>query len=234
MPRPTYIPDDPEIAVVETTEALFSYERGPEESMVLLPRPIKGCFNDLGIWLLHQNLWHNTRVADGLAYVSVAYSLDDLNVLAKNSSMVWTNELALICSDLAMMQHKTGLQAELRVVRDEGYHPETYEFHQDGGTYKPFMNSEDRIMCGYNDPVTECLLTGQAIARAPTMRGGHEFDKKDNVQPFRPRIGDIWRQACLGSRRPLIHRAVPIPAGNPERPWEGSRPWNPPRLLAVC
>ncbi len=234
MVRPPYIPDDPEIAVVETAQGLFSYRRRREESMVLLPRPITGCFNDLGIWLLHQCPWRDTRVADGTRYVSVAYNLNRLAEFAKDHSMVWHDELTLIQNDMLVMQNNTGEQAELRVVRDEGYHPETYIFHQDGGNYKPVLDDTDRLMCCYNGPVTECLLSSQAEAFMPTIQGGHNFYQKEGAQPFSPGIGDMWRQACLDGGRALIHRAVEIKPNSSKRLWEGPRPWNPPRLLTVC
>jgi len=240
MPRPAYIPDDSEIAVVETKQALFSYKRGREESMILLPRPITGCFNDLGIWLLRQSPWHDQRIEGTDMYAAVRYRVCDLEKLSSEVGMDWPDEMGLICDDMRRMEREKGVSAELRVVRENGYDPETYKFHQDGqGYYDHIQRISDmgRIMCCYNDPVTECLLAADAVPvlLIPANQSLPHFEVMPGRKPFRPGVGDIWRQVSLGQGgRPLVHRAVQVEAGNPERPWEGPRPWNPPRLLAVC
>lgn len=234
MKRPDYIPDDPEIAVVESSDELFSRRRARHETMILLPRPIKGCFNDLAIWLLKQNPERDTLVSSKQSFMTTIYRVEHLDVFAKDHCMDWPDELALIRADMRLMQERTGVTAELRVVRDRGYHPETYEFHQDGGNYRPRLHDSDRTMCAYNGPVTECLLTANAVQVPGYTQDLNKFYKKHGAPAFQPGIGDIWRQTCMDGGQALIHRAVHIPPGNLLHPWKGARPWNPPRLLAVC
>lgn len=237
MPRPVYIPDAPEIAVVETAAALFGHKRADHESMILLPRPISGCFNDLAIWLLRRNPWHETLTHNSQQYIPVRYTVDDLEAIKTEPGMDWPDELALICEDLQRMQQAKRVTAELRVVRDHGYEIDTYAFHQDGtGNVVTSLTEEmGRLMCCYNSPVTECLLSADARPLPASDGFVKLFAATDTAKPYRPGVGDIWRQVCLGQGAyPLVHRAIEIEQGKWRFPWLGSRPWNPPRLVGVC
>lgn len=225
------IPDDPEIAVVETVSALYAYKRAPQESMILYPRPINGCFNDLAIWL--QRSRNNERENKYARYM-----IADLEKVSGETGMDWPDELGLICEDMRRMEREKGEEAELRIVSEGGYPAEVYKFHQDGGSIKTVRSRElGRIMCCYNSPTTEGLLTHDA-KRAEVNNGSMlsaRFRPVSEDKPFRIGVGDIWRQVCMDTGgRAFIHRAVQIDASNPGHPWEGPRPWNPPRMLAVC
>lgn len=238
MPRPVYIPDAPEITVVETADELFAHKRADHESMILLPRPISGCFNDLAIWLLRRHPACDAMTSDGSQYLPVCYRVGDLEGLKEENGMDWPDELALICGDMHRMEQAKRVTAELRVIREKAYHPSTYEFHQDGAgqVTTPLTEEVGRLMCCYNDPVTECLLIADAHPVYLTGLGfSGIFLAKDDAKPYRPGVGDMWRQVCMGQGGyPLVHRAVPIEPAGRRFPWIGPRSWNPPRLLTVC
>lgn len=210
------------VAVVDSIEGLFSCRRKPAENIVLLPRPISGCFNDLAFWLLKQNRWHDTLVADKSHYMETIYKVEDLDTFAKNDTMEWPEELDQIRDDMRVMQKAVGYRAELRVVRGRGYHPETHRFHVDGGAYRSALQAVDRVMCCYNKPTTEWVRKEDAIA-LPAPSGFQCFEKKKDAPVFHFGVGDIWRQACVGDRSDaLVHRAA------------DTGPHDPPRLLVVC
>lgn len=233
MNRPPYIPDDPEIVVVESSDALFTYKRARHETMVLLARPISGRFNELATWLLKQDPSHDKLVLSGLNFIPVVYNVERLDKFAHDPAMNWHEELALIRQDMRWMQRYMGEQAELRVVRDRGYHPDTYKFHQDGRVNKMPSGNPERLMCAYNKPVTECLRTVDAREGHWEKSGLQIFYQKAGAIPFRPGVGDIWRQTCERGGNALIHRAVAHDEGN-WRLHKDTLPWNQPRLLAVC
>ncbi len=237
MPRPVYIPDAPEIAVVETAADLFGHKRADRESMVLLPRPISGRFNDLAIWLLRRNEWHDTLIHERQQYIPVRYTVKDLEAMKTSAGMDWPAELALICDDMHRMEQAKRVTSELRVVRDHGYEPDTYEFHQDGpdNIVTPLTHEIGRVMCCYNGPVTECLLSADAVPLTGDAHFVKLFSARDGAKPYQPGIGDMWRQVSRGQGPyPLVHRAIEVGQGKRLFPWIGPRPWNPPRLVVVC
>ncbi len=214
--------DHENIAVVESAARLFSYRRDRTENGVLLPRPITGAFNDLARWLLKQNPWHNTLVADKTHYIETVYRLEDVERFKNAPGMVWHDELDLVCADMRMMQDAVGHRAELRIVRDKGYSPATYLFHKDGGEYRRALQSADRVMCNYNGPTTERIHARDAIA-LPVSHGFFTFEKRPGALVSAFRVGDIWRQACMGDgSEAMIHRAVEI------------TPESAPRMVLVC
>lgn len=230
MRRPVFIPADPEITVVRTVADLLTHKRVPHEAMILAPRPIKGRFNDLALWLMHQSPYRDQKIAGTDAYLSVRYKVQDIERFAHTAGMKWHDELDLIRTDMYRMENAKGESAELRIVRENGYHPETYQFHQN----QPGQNNHvariremGDIMCCYTDPTTECLLSADAIP-LPAVPGQYmpHFKARDGAKTFRPGVGDMWRQASLGQgARALIHKANEI--------FETGKKSSP-RMLVVC
>lgn len=211
------------IAVVDTAERFFTYQRSRAENIVVMPRRISGDFNGLSRWLLRQAPHANVLVSDGMSFLNTAFPLDRVRSFKESPDMQWKEEIQQIIGDMELMQRFAQAAAELRVVRNQGYHPSTYVFHKDGGEFRQCFRAKDRIMCAYNRPTTEWIAEGDA--RKVRIAGGsfHMYEKKDGAPAYRFSPGDMWRQACLADYGDaLIHRAVEVKAGDP------------PRLLVVC
>jgi hypothetical protein len=93
----------------------------------------------------------------------------------------------------------------LRVVKPGEYDskydlPTVHNYHADVPVYVSMVMG--RLLCTYNDPVTEVLRNEDA------RKAGDKFEMIEGAAPFHFPAGTLWRLAPWGaSQLPLIHRA---------------------------
>lgn len=214
MKRPDYIPEDYNgIKMVDSFEAMLSEPFG-HASAVLLPRSLSGDFNALAQVMGRKGYWR--------APLMRVEKRDDLR---KN----FPQEIDLLREDIRMLR---GVSAQhyldLRVSKDSNWREDRapHAFHSDGCRNAHF----GRVLCCYNDPVTEWIRREDAIPR-----DSHEgtFEKREGAPLYRFKAGDIWRLASRTGGdgnvcgRPLfIHRTPPSIRDRKEE--------DPPRMVLVA
>ena len=179
--RPDYIPANyPNIKVVGSLTELFNAEFG-EANCILFPRPISGEFNQLAKLLKK----HGTEKLYDEGFVPQFYWAERRLII---------DDMKAIRRELQERGVNTG--SALRVETSEGWieSQSPCAYHVEGCS-KPEIG---RILCSYNEPVTEWLRNEDAV-NVPQERIRDLYKAKEGatIQRFRP--GDIFRiKSMLG------------------------------------
>lgn len=195
------VEDNPEIIIVPERSMVYAFNQARSVTAAVFRRPVCGMFNDLAEVLYEQHPLKEKFYSKDRRY-EIFYQASALRELQQR--VPYQEELALILADMDEARASTRFNPELRIVKDRGYHPLNYEFHQD---------IEDRIMCCYNDPTTEFIRLKDGVRQSDEGFGYFKKQAHEPVFHFNP--GDIWRQAGLA--RGLKHRAVPTGPGDAAR-----------------
>jgi hypothetical protein len=194
MDTPDYIPNDyTGIKVVGSLSEVFNTPFGPANAVVF-PRKLTADFNALARGLKEQlHITNKGRQQHTLSYHELAVRAQSMNAAAQEA-------VAVVLADMKEME-SLGLKAKLRVVSPAGYKFRiAHHFHED--IEKP--TALGRILCCYNDPVTDWLRNEDAVRVS-----GQRYEARDSalIQSFR--TGDIWKQMPRNSLGipPFIHRA---------------------------
>jgi hypothetical protein len=197
--RPDYIPESETIKIAGSLTELFNTQFNPANCIVW-PRRLSGDFNGLARALWKDHVPEQQRQGHWTPFGRFCLTgLED--ILPRLEDAGRREALETVIHDMKAVAAAGAAAPTLRVIGWTGYGSSSgvEGFHTDGTCHETY----GRVLCCYNDPVTENKI-------------GDEL--------FRFRPGDIWRQAGRGNPqkvKPLSHRA-PVPG-----------PDGPPRLLMV-
>jgi len=177
-------------------------------SVILLPRKLSGDFNALALGL------EDLR-SSPVRQKKTALLQKKLTSFASDRNSELRDAAGIVLEDMRYFQQK-GFFFELRLERSFIRSDDDLPFHQDR-----LDESFGRILCSYNDPVTEWIRPENADYHRRTGL----FSAKEESGICRFQTGDLWRFAGSKNKNgviPLIHRAP------------RSNPGSPPRLLLVA
>lgn len=223
MQKPDYIPAGyKRIKVVSSLSALFNEKfGGPDEvNCVLFPRRLSGDFNKLAKTIesevLFKNIFMDLRRVNFPELKKSFCSLSQPEKIAAELVLadfhLLENEYQRLCDQKVGRVTDTQLRL-LKQYTEPGkiiWAPEA--FHTDGD-----RSSLGRILCCYNDPVTEWIRNEDVEVKRSD--NGNLLPKK-NAQIFSFHAGDIWRMAADGGGYDVpffIHRSPPSKIDNPPR-----------------
>lgn len=182
MKRPDYVPQGYNgVKVVGSLTELFNAEFG-DANCILFPRPISGEFNQLANLLKKygQDKLYDEGFVPQFYRAERQLIIDDMQAIRRE-----------------LHDRGVSVASALRVETSEGWveSQSPCAFHVDGCS-KPEIG---RILCSYNEPVTEWLRNEDAV-NVPQDRVRDLYKAKEGaaVQRFRP--GDIFRIKSMLAR----------------------------------
>lgn len=212
-----YIPKDyNRILVVGSLADFFNTQFTPAVNCILHPRRLSGDFNALAQAIARDAWKMDSRE-------SYDFTLPHFEAATKKLRRANDGAGAaakIVLADMkTMMKRHHRKDISLRFIKEKAYaaaSTDVKNFHADNVDY-PL----GRILCAYNDPVTEFIRNEDAVK---LERG--EYSAREGAPVYGFASGDLWRQTGRQSQydpesykglEPFIHRAPRWRAGNAPR-----------------